>query len=117
VDLDCCLTECEREQLHKISLQKPLTNILSSLEDLNLASVKISEIQNLIDKEQTKKFEHFKVLTTTWGSVLLIIILFIISICCSGCFVLSAVDSVLFGYGINGHQKNAYVILKNDAAS
>jgi hypothetical protein len=41
VDLDCCLNEYEREQLHKIPLQKPLTNILSSVEDLNLASVKL----------------------------------------------------------------------------
>ena len=85
VDLDCCLTEYEREQLHGLPLKKPLTNILSSIEDLNLASVKISEIQEMIDKEQTKKFEHFKVLTTTWGSVMLTIIVFIVNICCS-CF-------------------------------
>jgi len=28
VDLDCCLTEYERDQLHKIPLQKPVTNIV-----------------------------------------------------------------------------------------
>jgi hypothetical protein len=38
VDLDCCLTEYERE-LHELPLQKPLTNILSSVEELNLASI------------------------------------------------------------------------------
>ena len=52
VDLDCCLTQYEQEQLHEIPLQKPLTNILSSVQDLNLASIKISEIQELIDKVQ-----------------------------------------------------------------
>jgi hypothetical protein len=52
VDLDCCLTEVEREQLQESPLQKPLTNILSSVDELNLASVKISEVQDLIDKEQ-----------------------------------------------------------------
>jgi hypothetical protein len=41
-DIDCCLTSYEKEQLHDIPLQKPLTNILSSVEDLKLASVKIN---------------------------------------------------------------------------
>jgi hypothetical protein len=85
VNIDCCLTEHEKEQLHEIPLQKPLSNILSSVEDLNLASVKISEIQNLIDKEQAKKVEHLKMLTATWGSVVLTIAVFIVIICCSCC--------------------------------
>ena len=85
VNIDCCLTNYEKEQLHEISLQKPLTNILSSVEDLNLASIKIDEIQDLIDKEQAKRFEHFKVVSTTWGTVILTIILFSICICCSCC--------------------------------
>ena len=36
VDLDCCLTQAEREHLHEILLQKSLTNILSSVEDLKI---------------------------------------------------------------------------------
>jgi hypothetical protein len=55
VDLDCCLTEYKREQLHELPLQKPLTSILSSVEELNLASIKVSEIQELLDKEQEKE--------------------------------------------------------------
>jgi hypothetical protein len=43
VEIDCCLTKYKKEQLREIPLQKPLTNILSSVEDLNLASVKIDE--------------------------------------------------------------------------
>jgi len=53
VDLDCCLTEYEREQLHELLLQKPLTNILSSVKEMNLASVNVSEIQEMIDKEKS----------------------------------------------------------------
>jgi hypothetical protein len=83
VDIDCCLTNYEKEQLHEIPLQKPLTNILSSVEDLNLASVKINDIQKLINKEQTKRFEHFKVLSTTLG---ITIVILIICTCCSCCF-------------------------------
>ena len=41
VDKDCYLTQAEREQLHEMPLQKPLTNILSSVEDLQIESVKI----------------------------------------------------------------------------
>jgi hypothetical protein len=54
VEVECCLTKYEKEQLREIPLQKPLTNILSSVEDLNLASVKIGELQRMIDKEQRK---------------------------------------------------------------
>jgi len=43
VDLDCLTTQ-EREQLSELSLDKPLTNILSSVEDLKIANVKIDEI-------------------------------------------------------------------------
>jgi hypothetical protein len=87
VDLECCLTEVERDQLQNFPLQEPLTNILSSLDELNMAGVKISEVQELIDKliNKTKKFEHFKTLTSTWGGILLIFIIFVICICCSCC--------------------------------
>ena len=54
VDLDCCLTEVERDQLQKIPLQKPLTNILSSVDELNIAGVKISEVQELIRNRSRK---------------------------------------------------------------
>ena len=85
LDLDCCLTEHEQEQLYEIPLQKPLANILSSVEDLNVASVKIKEIQDLINQEQTRKFEHLTILSSTWGSVVLTIVIAIILLCCSCC--------------------------------
>jgi hypothetical protein len=44
VHLYCCLTQYEHAQSHEIPLQKPLKNILLSVKDLNLASIKISEI-------------------------------------------------------------------------
>jgi len=85
VDLDCCLTEFEREKLHELPLQKPLTNILSYVEDLNLASVKISEVQELINQEQSKRYENFNVITNTWGSVILTIVTLILTMCFSCC--------------------------------
>jgi len=65
VDLYRCYTEVEQDQLQKIPLQKSLTNILSSMDELNMAGVKISEVQDLINKERAKKYEHFKILTST----------------------------------------------------
>lgn len=55
------------------------------MEDLNLASGKVNEIQELIEREQAKRFEHFEVLPTTWGTVVLTIVIFIVCICCSCC--------------------------------
>jgi hypothetical protein len=54
VDIDCCLTQAEKEQLHEIPLQKHLTNVLSSVEGLKIASVKIDNIQELINAEKAK---------------------------------------------------------------
>jgi hypothetical protein len=61
VDINCCLTIDEKEQSHEIPLQKPLTNILSFVEDLRIASVKINKIQGLVNAERAKRFEHFKI--------------------------------------------------------
>jgi hypothetical protein len=58
VDINCCLTIDKKEQLHEIPLQKPLTNILSFAEDLRIATVKIDEIQGLINAKRAKRFEH-----------------------------------------------------------
>jgi hypothetical protein len=52
VDLDRCLTTYEREQLHELPLQMALTSSLFSIEDLNHASVKISEMQQMFEREQ-----------------------------------------------------------------
>jgi len=48
----------EKEQVSEISLDKPLTKILSSVEDLKIGTVKIEEIQCMIHEEK-KVFEHF----------------------------------------------------------
>jgi hypothetical protein len=85
VDLDCCLTLPEKEQLNEISLNRPLTNILSSVEDLKVASIKIDEIQELINEEEKKRFERFSLSLTTWCSVTITIVIFIICIGCSCC--------------------------------
>jgi hypothetical protein len=58
IDLDCCLSIKEKE-LSEISLNKTLTN-LSSVQDLKTASVKIDEIQGMIQEEE-KKFENFNI--------------------------------------------------------
>ena len=76
----------ENEKLREIPLQEPLTNILSSIEDLNNACVKINEIQDLIKQE--RRSEHFKFLSTTWSSVVLTMVVMltvISSSCCCKC--------------------------------
>jgi hypothetical protein len=84
MDLDC-LNKIERDQLQMVPLQTLLTNILSSVDELNITGVKTSEVQDLIDKENAKNFEHFKILTSTWGSIVLTVLIIVICICCSCC--------------------------------
>jgi hypothetical protein len=84
-ELDCCLSLQEKEQLSEIPLNKPLTNILSSVEDLNIASVKIDEIQDIINEEEKTKFEHLSLSLSTWASVMLSTVFLITRICCSCC--------------------------------
>jgi hypothetical protein len=85
IDLDCFLLIQEKEKLSEISLNKPLSNILSSVEDLKIASVKIDEIQGMIQEEQKEKFEHFSLSVTTWASVIMTTLIFVTCICCSCC--------------------------------
>jgi len=85
VDLDCCLSIQEKEQLSEVSLNKPSTNILSSVEDLKIASVKVDEIQDMNKEEERKKFKHFSLSMTTWGSAMLTFVIFVVCMCCSCC--------------------------------
>jgi hypothetical protein len=85
IELDCCLTIQEKDQLSEIPLNKPLSNILSSVEDLNIASVKIDEIQEMIHEQEKKKFEYLSLSFSTWASVMLSIVVFITCVCCSCC--------------------------------
>ena len=115
VDIDCCLTQAEREQLLEIPLQKLLTNVLSSLEDLKIASVKIDEIQQLINAENTKQYEHFKMLTTTWATVVITILIFVTCICCSCCC--KCCRQCAFGCGTSGHQRSVYHVTPENAVA
>jgi hypothetical protein len=85
IEPDCCLSLQEKEQLSEISLNKPLTNILSSVEDLNTASVKIDEIQDIIREEEKKKFEQLSLSLSTCASVMFSIVFFTTRVCCSCC--------------------------------
>jgi hypothetical protein len=50
VDTDCCLTTEEKERLHEVPLLVSLTNVLSSVDYLNVASMQIDEIQELTQR-------------------------------------------------------------------
>jgi hypothetical protein len=42
-------------------------------------------MKSMIHEEEKKKFEHFSLSVTTWGSAMLTIVIFIVCICCSCC--------------------------------
>jgi len=49
VDIDCCFTPFEREELHTIPMHKPLTNMLSFVEDLRIVIVVLDVVPNVVD--------------------------------------------------------------------
>jgi hypothetical protein len=95
----------KKEQLHEMPLQKPLTNILSSIEYLNMANVKIEEVQKLIDAEKAKRYEHFQALNATWGAVVITIVVIITYICCS-CCCCKCYRRCVFSIWESGHLEN-----------
>jgi hypothetical protein len=74
----------EKEKFKELPLQTPLVNI-SSLDDLRLASIKVDDVQNLIQEQELKHDETFYKIATSWGTTLGVISLIAIRICCSCC--------------------------------
>ena len=86
LDWDCCLIISDKDAFKNLNLEVPLENILSSVDDLNLVSAKIEDIETIVRNEEKKKLEYFQVSLGTWASVLISFVILITCICCSCCF-------------------------------
>ncbi|KAK7871643.1 hypothetical protein R5R35_001828 [Gryllus longicercus] len=84
---DCCFDEEIKSELPKLTLETPLLNILNSVDDLRMASHKVSEVENMINSEKQKKFTTNNLFHhgLTWLGSLVIILLVVVCICCSCC--------------------------------
>jgi hypothetical protein len=88
VNIDCCLTLPEQEIIKDIPLNLPLSNIMSSINELNIASFRIDEVNKLIDEQKTREEERaysWRRIGTLWYTYVLSLILFICIWCCGCC--------------------------------
>jgi hypothetical protein len=54
VDFDNCFEEVKSDQLEDLPLHAPLVNVMSSVDDLRIASLKAEEVQQLIKEQEIK---------------------------------------------------------------
>lgn len=92
IDTDCCLTLPQQEMSKNIPLNIPLSNIMSSINELNMASLKVEEVKKYIDEQQTRENERsysWRLVSTSWYTYIItfiiLIIIWICSCCCCTC--------------------------------
>jgi hypothetical protein len=89
VNIDCCLTLPEQEKIKDIPLDLPLPNIMSSINDLNTASLRIDEVNKLIDEQrlqEEKRTFSWTRIGNSWYTYLLSFLLFICVWFCCCCY-------------------------------
>jgi hypothetical protein len=86
VDFNDCFEEVKLETFENLPLHAPLVNVMSSADDLRIASMKADEVQQLIKQQEQKHSQYLYAVATSWGSVFGAICLFFMCICCSFCW-------------------------------
>jgi hypothetical protein len=84
-DFDCCFENFEEVKFEDLPLHVPLVNIMSSIDDLRIASRKTEAVQQMIKEQELKNNQHLYMVATSWGSAFGIICVITICICCSCC--------------------------------
>jgi hypothetical protein len=85
VNFDCCFEDLKNVNFEDLQLHVPLVNIMSSVDDLRVASKKTEEVQQMIKDQEIKLTQNFYMVATSWGTTLTIICIIIMCICCSCC--------------------------------
>jgi hypothetical protein len=86
LDFDCCFGEHEKKKLNEIPLDIPRNNVMSSIDDLRLASFKVNEVRQFIkEQEQTGYSAYLKHIISVGLSIGTIVML-TVSICLCCCF-------------------------------
>jgi hypothetical protein len=85
MNFDCCLTFEETKDFSQLPLSILLSNIMSSVDDLRVASHKVDEVEKIIKEQDEKNYSHYYKHITSWSGVIMIIISVIVSCCCCFC--------------------------------
>jgi hypothetical protein len=82
MDFDCCLVFEKTEDFSQLPLSIPLSNILSSVDDLRIASHKVDEVEKIIKEQDEKDYSQYYKHITSWSGVMSTIMVLIIICCC-----------------------------------
>jgi hypothetical protein len=85
IDFDCCFENFKDAKFEDLPLHVPLVNIMSSIDDLRIASKK-TEVQQMIKEQETKSNQKFYMVATSWGSAIGTAFIILICVCCSCCW-------------------------------
>ncbi|XP_033609502.1 uncharacterized protein LOC117282747 [Cryptotermes secundus] len=83
---DCCFDEHEKKKLDEIKLDIPLNNVMSSIDDLRIASIKVDDVKQMINKqEQVDYSKYYKHVVTGGISIGTMVSVCLCCYCCKGC--------------------------------
>lgn len=85
VNFDCCFEDLKDVNFEDLPLHTPLVNIMSSIDDLRVASKQTEEVQQMIKDQEIKQNQRFYTVATSWGATMTIIGIIVMCICCSCC--------------------------------
>jgi hypothetical protein len=89
LNFDCCFEEHEKKKMNEISLDIPLSNVMSSIDDLRLASVKVDDVRQLIKEQERTSYSayHKHIISTglSIGTIVLLIVSVCVCCCCCKC--------------------------------
>jgi hypothetical protein len=88
--LDCCEADENKIHLDELKLDTPLRNILTHNEELQLASYKVKEVQELIEEEEwklknTDSSRHLAVLSYIGAAAVVLLTVVLCCCCCRRC--------------------------------
>jgi hypothetical protein len=85
IDFDCCFIFEKTNAFEDIPLTVPLSNILTSTDDLRLASHKVDEVEQMIKEQEIKDYSKWYAHVTAWSSIVSFIVFTVFSSCCCCC--------------------------------
>jgi hypothetical protein len=85
MDFDCCLIFEQTKAFSQLPLSIPLSNILSSVDDLRVASHRIDEVEKMIDEQKAQDYSQYYRHVTSLSGVMSAIIFLTVSCCCCCC--------------------------------
>jgi hypothetical protein len=85
LDFDCCFGEHEKRKLNEIPLDIPLNNVMSSIDDLRLASVKVNEVRQFIKEQEQADYSAYHKHIISAGLSIGTIVMLTVSICLCCC--------------------------------